>query len=251
MIPEIKECGRCHKVKISSDFPLRKKGEYVWLRLQCYECMREISKIRYVNNREKIIKRNLEYEKRNIKKIRAKQEAWRKNNWERVKKIKDKKYLENSDIIKANRKEYYYKNKEKVIRLNNDYVERNKSKVRERQRRHHAKKKKIDVSYSLLKILRSRVSSAIKRGGTKCNKTMDLVGCTMPELITHLENGFKDGMSWDNYGFYGWHVDHKIPCASFDMSDINEQRKCFHYSNLQPLWALDNLKKGAKIFFKQ
>jgi hypothetical protein len=54
-------------------------------------------------------------------------------------------------------------------------------------------------------------------------------------------------MTWQNYGYYGWHIDHIKPCASFDLRKPSEQRKCFHYSNLQPLWAKDNLQKSDKI----
>jgi len=57
---------------------------------------------------------------------------------------------------------------------------------------------------------------------------------------------FKPGMTWDNYGYYGWHIDHKVPCSNFDLSKPEEQYKCFHYTNLQPLWAEENLIKGGK-----
>jgi hypothetical protein len=56
---------------------------------------------------------------------------------------------------------------------------------------------------------------------------------------------FTEGMSWDNYG--EWHIDHILPCSSFDLADIEQQKICFNYKNLQPLWAEDNLRKGAKI----
>ena len=56
-------------------------------------------------------------------------------------------------------------------------------------------------------------------------------------------------MKWDNHGLYGWHIDHIQPCNSFDLSNEEEQKKCFHYSNMQPLWAFDNLSKGAKYEF--
>lgn len=71
----------------------------------------------------------------------------------------------------------------------------------------------------------------------------ELLGCTYEQLLAHLESQFSDGMNWENYG--EWHIDHIRPCASFDLLDPEEQRKCFHYTNLQPLWALDNLLKGA------
>ena len=71
------------------------------------------------------------------------------------------------------------------------------------------------------------------------------MGCTIKELKQHLESKFVDGMTWDNRS--EWHIDHKIPCSSFDLSKKEEQQKCFHYNNLQPLWAIDNLKKSNKI----
>jgi len=73
---------------------------------------------------------------------------------------------------------------------------------------------------------------------------LDLLGCTVEELRAHLEKQFKRGMSWSNYG--RWHIDHIRPCASFDLTDPEQQRICFHYSNLQPLWAEENMRKGAK-----
>ena len=71
-----------------------------------------------------------------------------------------------------------------------------------------------------------------------------LLGCTHDQLVQHLESQFLPGMSWNNYG--DWHVDHIRPCASFDLLDPEQQARCFHYTNLQPLWAKDNISKGAK-----
>ena len=70
------------------------------------------------------------------------------------------------------------------------------------------------------------------------------LGCTREDLTTHLEGLFQDGMTWDNYG--DWHIDHIKPCSKFDLSTEKAQAECFHYTNLQPLWAKDNLSKGAK-----
>lgn len=74
---------------------------------------------------------------------------------------------------------------------------------------------------------------------------MQLVGCSVTDLKKHLEKQFQPGMSWDNWGNDGWHIDHIRPCSSFDLTDPAEQVKCFHYTNMQPLWATDNLKKGS------
>ena len=77
--------------------------------------------------------------------------------------------------------------------------------------------------------------------------TLDLLGCSVEELWIHLEKQFTAGMTRENHGRNGWHIDHIIPCASFDLSDPEQQSQCFHYTNLQPLWAEDNIKKGNKI----
>ena len=74
---------------------------------------------------------------------------------------------------------------------------------------------------------------------------MELVGCDIDTLCLHLESQFQKGMEWINYG--EWHVDHIKPCASFDLSDPKQQQECFHYTNLQPLWAADNLAKASNL----
>ncbi|HUV84095.1 MAG TPA: hypothetical protein VMV86_00205 [Methanosarcinales archaeon] len=104
-----------------------------------------------------------------------------------------------------------------------------------------------DIEFRLLQILRKRVYCSLKGKGTKSDKTINLVGCSVIFLKQYLEGKFKEGMSWDNHGKKGWEIDHIKPCASFKLIEKEEQHKCFHYTNLQPLWAIDNQKKGAKI----
>lgn len=92
--------------------------------------------------------------------------------------------------------------------------------------------------------LRSRVRAAIKsQCGNKAEKTMKLVGCSVVELRKWLENQFVDGMTWENYG--KWHIDHIKPCSKYDLTLAENQKLCFHFTNLQPLWGPDNLKKGS------
>jgi hypothetical protein len=94
--------------------------------------------------------------------------------------------------------------------------------------------------------LRSRIWSTLK-GKKKYSHFRELVGCSDDFLKEYLESLFQEGMTWHNHGQYGWHIDHIIPCSSFDLTDPEEQKKCFHYTNLQPLWWYDNIKKGTKI----
>lgn len=95
--------------------------------------------------------------------------------------------------------------------------------------------------------IRRRTLLALKRHKAyKCTSTFKLLQCSREELVKYLESKFQEGMSWENHGLYGWHIDHIIPCASFDLSDPEQQKVCFHYTNLQPLWAKDNLTKNRK-----
>jgi len=76
---------------------------------------------------------------------------------------------------------------------------------------------------------------------------LELLGCSPQELKEWIENQFTEGMSWNKLGIHGIHIDHVLPCASFDLSIEENVSKCFHYTNLQPLWAKDNLSKGVKF----
>jgi hypothetical protein len=89
--------------------------------------------------------------------------------------------------------------------------------------------------------LRTRLRELVQNRSVHFSK---LTGCAGKELVAHLEAQFLPGMTWDNYGLHGWHIDHIRPCASFDLTDPEQQRECFHYTNLQPLWAEDNIRKS-------
>jgi hypothetical protein len=96
--------------------------------------------------------------------------------------------------------------------------------------------------------LSKRIRAAVRRG-YKSATTVELLGCSIESFQIYLESKFEPGMSWENYG-YGkdkWHIDHIMPCAIFDLVRPDHQRSCFHFSNLQPLWQLDNLIKSNKM----
>lgn len=130
---------------------------------------------------------------------------------------------------------YYIKNKENIKIYNKE-----RRIVRNTYKRILCK---TDIGFKLLNNMRARLNQALN-GNPKVSTTMKLVGCSIDKLKQHLESKFKQGMSWNNYG--KWHIDHIRPCASFDLSKASEQRKCFHYTNLQPLWAKENLMKHTK-----
>lgn len=105
-----------------------------------------------------------------------------------------------------------------------------------------------DLNYVIRQKLRTRIGMALFRHGTeKSRSTVALLGCSIDELKRHIESLWKPGMTWENWKRHGWHVDHIRPCASFDLTDLDQQRQCFHYTNLQPLWAFDNLSKGPRL----
>jgi hypothetical protein len=93
---------------------------------------------------------------------------------------------------------------------------------------------------------RNRINSVLK--GKKKESLNKLVGCDINELKYYLEKQFKFGMSWDNWKLDGWHIDHIKPCCTFNLQDVNEMKKCFHYTNLQPLWWYENLSKPKNKF---
>lgn len=100
-----------------------------------------------------------------------------------------------------------------------------------------------DPLFKLAENLRRRVRASLK-GENKSASTLELVGCSLEELKIHLEKLWAEGMSWDNYNYRGWHVDHVKPLAQFSLSDPEQQKAAFHFSNLQPLWREDNQSKG-------
>jgi hypothetical protein len=158
----------------------------------------------------------------------------RVNNW----KNQNKKKIHDYNVKYS--KKWREENKELKKQLDKEYRQKNKERINEYQ----INKKQIDINYRIKCNLRNRIYNVLKRK-QKASSLMVILGCTIEELRIYLESLFQDGMTWQNYG--KWHIDHIIPCASFDLSKVEDQQKCFNYKNLQPLWALDNLKKSNKI----
>ena len=147
---------------------------------------------------------------------------------------------------KENGKIYREKNKAKIAARNKKYVADNKEAVRARQNKYKRERRKNDPNFKLDNNLRGRVYNALhSQKLIKSRKTFDLIGCSVSFLKSYLAERFVDGMSWDNYG-KEWEIDHIKPVSKFDLSDKEEQLKCFHYFNLQPLWRKDNRNKRAK-----
>lgn len=156
-------------------------------------------------------------------------ERWKEKNPEKVALIK---------------KNWAADNHDKVHKSKRDWVKRNPEKDAESRKKWYHKEGAAQKRLRLLKALRVRVLRAIK-GNKKVATTLSLVGCSVERLCEHLESQFRSGMVWENRGTV-WHIDHIKPCAKFDLTDPEQQKKCFHYTNLQPLFAEENFKKGAR-----
>lgn len=160
------------------------------------------------------------YSKRNRKKCAENVRQWRLNNRER--------HLE---YCRAYRKRPHVR---KQIR------ESNPGRMRRR--------KATDPNFLIRYNTSGRIRIAIKaQSAHKSTRSRELIGCSYAELRAYIESMFLPGMTWDNHGRFGWHIDHIIPCAAFDLTDMDQQKMCFHYSNMRPLWAEDNIDKGDKI----
>jgi hypothetical protein len=147
-------------------------------------------------------------------------------------------------------KSYYVKNKTDYHNRSMNWYHKNKDKHNKNQRIRSCERRKTDTSFKIINNLRTRIYITIRENsGKKAYRAIELLGCTIQECRNYLENKFKEGMTWGNYGLYGWHIDHIIPCNNFDLTNPEEQKKCFHYTNLQPLWAKENLYKSNKLNF--
>lgn len=173
---------------------------------------------------------------------------------------KKKAYRQNKDKFLLKNKEYYAENRESVLESKKEYYKNNKSNIQKTHRGYYNKNKevivkhnisyinnrsKIDECFRLSRNLRSRLNKAL-HGNYKSGSAVKDLGCSIEELKKHLESKFQEGMSWDNYGLRGWHVDHIQSLITFNLSDPEELKKACYYTNLQPLWAEDNLSKGSK-----
>ncbi len=235
----LKNCKICKIDKYVSDFHPR--------HARCKSCYNDWQKQKRKNNPDTVRKyyENFKDSESYRKQIVRNRDHYHKNKESRLKKNKEWRN-NNLDKISINKKEYYNKNKELILQKKKDHYLKNKSKIIEQKRQYGVKRRKVDHIFRLKNNLRRRLTSALKaKGLRKSSKTQRLVGCSVLELKAHLESLFKPGMTWENYGT--WHVDHIIPISSFDLNDEAELLKACHYTNLQPLWAEENIRKSDDL----
>ena len=215
-------CPKCKHAKELREWRLKNKEK-----IKSYQD--EYNKKHYVVNKEKIQEQTNKYFLEHRDYLNQKKRENRAKKSEYYNKIANEYYYENHKEIRAKQKEYYEVNKEII----------NKKQYQYKKKKYYS-----DDEFRLKEQISTRIRMALLKG-YKSASTETLIGCTISELRVHLEKQFREGMSWENHGVNGWHVDHIVPCASFDLTNPGEQKKCFHYSNLQPLWMLDNIRKGT------
>lgn len=172
----------------------------------------------------------------------SKQKEWSKKNVDKCKQYK-KKFLSNTENLirtKNHKHQYYLRNKKKFIENSLKWKKKNRKHLNNYIR----KLKENNPNYKISENLRSRIRTVLK-ASKKCSSTETLLGCSFEKFVEYLKSKFQLGMAMENHG--KWHIDHIKPCSSFDLTNEEEQKKCFHYTNLQPLWAKDNLKKYNKF----
>ncbi len=218
-------CTKCGIEKTTDMFEKKRR--------QCKQC-RCADKVASFHRNPERMKRELEkkreYHKNNLETIKAKKKIYR---------------AANDEHIKEKKKEYYEKNKEYCNAKNKEWRENNPERTKELATNRWRERYATEPEFKIKCCLRARTYDAINRG-TKSATTMELLGCTIDFYRDYLEFQFDDKMTWENQGSY-WHIDHIIPCSAFDLTDPEEQRKCFNFNNTRPLEASENLRKGDKL----
>jgi hypothetical protein len=178
-------------------------------------------------------------------------DAWCKSCRSLYKKQYNKEHAEDKKTysIKYNKTHLRIYNPEYSKKQYNKHINRIRAyqhKTRPQQNARKRQRYKEDPNFKLKTILRRSLHKAVK-GIEYKNRTTKLLGCSVSAFKQHLEALFLPGMTWNNWKLFGWHIDHIKPISSFDLTDSEQQKICFHYTNMQPLWWKDNLTKGNKI----
>jgi hypothetical protein len=233
----MKTCVNCNKELSLVNFSLSTKSNDGY-QTKCKLCVNTYNKEYYLVNKEKIKNSCKMYKSKNLNEIKKKNKDYA---------------IKNKDKMLQYKKTYYKNNIEKYKQYGID----NRERLSTQSVKLVLHKLKTDPIYRLQFNIRSRIRAAFRlKKATKCKKSEELLGCSIKIAKEHLETKFLPTMTWENYGKY-WHIDHIIPCSSFDLSIEEEQKKCFHYTNLQPLFAvtqiingieyIGNLNKGDKL----
>ncbi len=226
------KCTKCKQDKSTNEFNKRSKSKTGY-DCTCKECVKKTAKNYYKNNKH-VIKEYQDKHKDNIKEYNDHymSDYYLKNQDKLL--TRQRKYHEvNKDILNQKQKprsrKHYLNNKKQHIQYQNEYI-RNRMKT--------------DLNFRLRILLGNRMTSALwKYKAKKIESSVKILGCPLKECVEYLEKQFKPEMNWANHGVI-WEIDHIIACANFDLTDPEQQKKCFHYTNLQPLFKTTEIAEG-------
>ncbi len=221
----MKKCSKCNKNKQLSDFG-KNKSRGNGLNYWCKICQNIATKTWRINNKE--------YTRKQSKKWHDEHPDYEHN-----------RYIENIVNIRKQSALWKENNKIRSAKSVKNYYKKNKKKISEYQKVYRKRRRKIDPVFKLSLNLRTRLYHALN-GNAKNGSAIKDLGCSVKELKIYLEKQFANGMTWDNWALDGWHIDHIIPLSSFDLTNMEQMKQACHYTNLQPLWAKDNLSKSNR-----
>ncbi|NCN28731.1 hypothetical protein GW915_14315, partial [bacterium] len=231
------KCARCGIAK-TPDNTGRDSHLKDGLNSYCKTCKNQRGKESYNRNKEGINKLRAEKRHSNIEITRAYGKEWRAKNKEKVKETNRLRRLENPEKVRSEAAKSQHKNR----------GHRNDYKRKWRKENKEIIKMKMTMAQKVNAVIAANIRNCLY--GRKSGRHWEtIVGYTLENLMVRLEKQFKSGMTWGNYGKYGWHIDHQIPISAFNFEtpDDLDFKRCWALSNLQPMWAKDNLLKGDKV----
>lgn len=213
ILPQSKVCTKCGLTKPLTDYSAH-SGKKSGLQGACKPCDKARALKWQAENPARVNAKNAQWAKRNLWSSRARDKRWREKN---------------KPYDAERKRQWQQRNPDKVKQYNT--------------KRRSTTKGKLECT------IRSRISKTIAKGSKFSRRTFDLLGYSADDLKRHIERWFLPGMSWGNYGHQAWHIDHKIPLAAFNYEtpDDIDFKRAWALENLQPMWAADNLSKGAKL----
>jgi hypothetical protein len=236
-----KSCDKEKKEAYPSQSKLKMKEYLAKKYIEQKKQRSEYAKKKYIEKRDELLAKSKAYAEKTKESKAEYDKRYREQNKLKIAEYKKQWAIDNPEKVFQKQKEYRESNSEKLSIKKSQYAKNNRQKINAKASVYVKYRCDTDPLYKLTKNTRKMVSRYML--GEKSKRTQEIVGCSFEELKVYIENQFTEGMSWDNYGINGWHVDHIKPLAV-----ANSQEEIIllnHYSNLQPLWALDNLKKGA------
>ena len=213
-------------------------------------------KARYDRKREIERRQQAEYRAANLEAIRSQQRMYRDANREELKKRARDRRAANPELYgaKERARQKTPRQRAAAVEKSRKWQMENRERHLEWLRNHRKVRLASDPAYKASIAMRRRFYMALRNQvydgwNIRSGEAVRLLGCTMAEFVQYVESLWSDGMTWDNWTRNGWHMDHIVPLSAFDLSDADQMRAACHYTNLRPLWAVDNLRKGAKVDF--